>query len=339
MKYKFSLLIICLSCLVSPSATLANAMDSLRIETRDGSNYIVHKVDKGETLYSLARRYKVSVSKIQKANKSNSGLAIGQILYVPYSGSIPHSPSLTSSGRTHAVKPGETLYSISRAYSISVTDIRNWNNLTSNNLEIGQILVVSNKAKDVRTSKPGPKKQSKNDQPNYHVVSKGETLYSISRKYSVDVTDIKKWNSLSSNSLEIGDKLKISANQSSSIQKSIDADQAASDAIPVKTEKIEVNNSSDNLSGIDPIEEEGFAAPIDEDLDTQKYLCLHKSAPVGTIIKLKNEMNNSIAFVRVVGKLPDTGVNKNILIRVSKPAYEQLGGIDNKFPIVASYIP
>jgi len=66
---------------------------------------------------------------------------------------------------------------------------------------------------------------------------------------------------------------------------------------------------------------------------------MHRTAPIGTIMQVKNEMNNLTVFVRVIGKLPDTGENTNVTIRISKTAYDRLGAIDKRFPVEISYIP
>ncbi|MCZ6899056.1 MAG: muramidase-2 precursor, partial [Bacteroidetes bacterium] len=76
----------------------------------------------------------------------------------------------------------------------------------------------------------------------------------------------------------------------------------------------------------------------DQYSETRKYLALHRTAPVGTIIQIKNEMNDMRVFVRVVGKFPDTGNNEKLLIKISKAAYQRLGVIDSRFPVVLSYV-
>jgi rare lipoprotein A (peptidoglycan hydrolase) len=83
----------------------------------------------------------------------------------------------------------------------------------------------------------------------------------------------------------------------------------------------------------------GLASPIAGKTDTQKYLALHRTAQVGTIIQVRNEMNNLSVFVRVVGKLPNTGINDKITIRITQAAYESLGGINDRIPVEISYIP
>jgi rare lipoprotein A (peptidoglycan hydrolase) len=72
---------------------------------------------------------------------------------------------------------------------------------------------------------------------------------------------------------------------------------------------------------------------------TDKYLALHKTAPVGTIMQVKNQMNGQSVYVRVIGALPDTGENNNVLVRLSPRAVQKLGTGDSKFRVETSYVP
>ncbi|AMR26731.1 hypothetical protein A0257_06150 [Hymenobacter psoromatis] len=84
--------------------------------------------------------------------------------------------------------------------------------------------------------------------------------------------------------------------------------------------------------------EVGIAAPIASS-GTDKYLALHKTAPIGTIMQVKNQMNGQSVYVRVIGVLPDTGENDNILVRLSPRAVQKLGTTDSKFRVETSYVP
>ena len=86
------------------------------------------------------------------------------------------------------------------------------------------------------------------------------------------------------------------------------------------------------------VSESGLAAVIDNN-GTDKYLALHKTAPVGTIMQVKNAMNGQSVYVRVIGKLPDTGENNNILVRLSPRAVQKLGTSDQRFRVETSYVP
>lgn len=98
--------------------------------------------------------------------------------------------------KTHTVEAGETLYSIARQYNVLVDELTEWNNLSGNDLSIGQVLIV------------GKTEQGSEDGVT-HEVRASETLFSISKQYGVSITEIKRWNSLESNNLDIGQQLTI----------------------------------------------------------------------------------------------------------------------------------
>lgn len=147
-----------------------------------GDEYVVKK---GDTLYSIARKYNTSVDNIKSINNiTTDSLAIGQIIKLP-------STSSTASD-TYIVKKGDSLYSIARTYNTSVDKLKEINNLTSNALAIGQVLKLpsSNASENV-----------------VYTVKKGDSLYSIAREYGTTVDAIKKLNNITSNTLSIGQKL------------------------------------------------------------------------------------------------------------------------------------
>ncbi len=116
----------------------------------------------------------------------------------------------------HIVRSGETLYRISLLYSVKVEDIKAWNTLNSNDLSIGQVLVLQD-TNPKETPIYSPPATTIDTAPaqvqTIHTVERGETLYKISRKYKVDVIDLRKWNQLSSDNLRIGQKLTINTNK------------------------------------------------------------------------------------------------------------------------------
>jgi len=144
-------------------------------------------VQKGDTLYSLAKKYKISVEELKKVNHLTSNtLSVGQILVLS-----TESDTTTSSTRTHVVKEGETLYRIGVNYDVSVTDLSKWNKLSSSSLTIGQTLYVIDPAIP----------------PTTYVVKAGDSLYQVGIKYKVDYKVLMKWNNLSSASLTVGQEL------------------------------------------------------------------------------------------------------------------------------------
>ncbi|HAP63054.1 MAG TPA: hypothetical protein DCR93_27340 [Cytophagales bacterium] len=85
--------------------------------------------------------------------------------------------------------------------------------------------------------------------------------------------------------------------------------------------------------------EKGLCEVIDGSSETKKYLAMHATAPIGTIMEVRNEMNDLKVFVRVVARLPQTTDNERLLLKISNAAYERLGAADKRFPIEISYIP
>ena len=116
--------------------------DSNVIEECYGEDYtpltdsaITYTVKRGDSLYSIANKYNTSVNSIMSLNNlNNTNLSIGQVLKIPSNSS--------SSSTVYTVKSGDNLYAIAREYNTSVDAIKKKNNLTSNNLSIGQKLVI-----------------------------------------------------------------------------------------------------------------------------------------------------------------------------------------------------
>ncbi len=219
-----------------------------------------HRVKAGESLYSIAAKYQITVEQLKVANGlSSNSISAGQSLILPgvtpkletdklkafreaLQGptnkpvSEPEQPIVevpqqvqmpkplvaqTAKGITHTVKHGETLYSIAKQYHTTIEELQTQNHLSSNALTSGMQLKVSSasspqstqpeaattpqKSTEAKATKQQPKVNSKTEN---HTVKKGESLYSISRKYSCTPAELKKWNGLDDKaSLPIGKKL------------------------------------------------------------------------------------------------------------------------------------
>ena len=100
----------------------------------------------------------------------------------------------------YVVQKGDSLWSISSKLGVSVSDIKKINNLSSNNLSIGQVLIIPSKKSDDEES---------NADENIYVVKKGDSLWLIAKNHNTSVDEIKRLNNLSSNTLSIGQRLKI----------------------------------------------------------------------------------------------------------------------------------
>ncbi len=158
----------------------------------------VYVVKAGDTLWNIARNNGLTVNELKELNnlKSNA-LSIGQVL------KISKDTGTNENNDEYIVKSGDSLYAIARKYNTTVDELKRINNLTSNNLSIGQVLKL--KSNTIET----PVTQ------NTYIVKSGDSLYKIANMYGISVDDLKKANNLSSNLLSIGQRLIIPSNANS----------------------------------------------------------------------------------------------------------------------------
>ena len=156
-----------------------------------GSDYYV--VKNGDTLWSIARAYGLTVDKLKSLNNlTGNNLTIGDSLIVKDSSGNSDNSSSADNNKYYIVKKGDSLYSIARSNNMTVDKLKSLNNLTSNILSIGQKLIISS---------------GSNVPNNVYVVKKGDTLWSIANNFNVSVNDLKNANNKSNNSLSIGEQL------------------------------------------------------------------------------------------------------------------------------------
>ena len=148
-----------------------------------------YTVKKGDTLYSLSKKFNIPIETIKSINKLNSDiLSVDQVLFLVES--IPKQET-----NTYIVKLGDTLYSISKKFNMTIDDIKTINNLTSNTLSIGQELKIP------------IKEELKNNEYMIYKVQKGDSLWKISQKYNIPVTDLININNLKDLTIQINQEL------------------------------------------------------------------------------------------------------------------------------------
>lgn len=253
----------------------------------------------------------------------------------------------------HKVEKGEGLYGIARIYGTTPTTLQQVNNLSSTILDLGQIIKVPSKAvvptKPVVVEHEEPKEQiiknPKLDKTQYvnHTVGKGETLYQIAKKYGTTVTEIREINNIKGTSLSYHQKLKI-PKKGVVIENPELIEPTEEEAKNVKVEvtkgtaDAKVSTRDNKYLQSTEFSETGIAGWInDKSINPKKSIALHKTAPIGTIIRVTNLMNNKSIYVKVIGTLPETGDNENVIIVVSKAAVNLLGAVDQKFRVNLNY--
>ena len=169
--------------------------------TKTVSEKTTHKIKQGETIIGIAQLYGVSIDDIKKWNNlSSSKIIAGKTLSIYPNGEIFTVPKNTQTNFIyHKIKKGETLSQIAEKYKVSISGIRSLNDISGNKIVAGKTLKISSSESATEQLKNG-----------YHIVVKGESLYSISKKYNTSVQKLKSLNNLSDSKIKIGQKLKVS---------------------------------------------------------------------------------------------------------------------------------
>lgn len=202
---------------------------------KEGESQEIYIVKKGDSLWKIANKYNTTVEKLKSANnlKTNT-LSVGQKLVIP---SISVSPEVSD---TYIVQKGDSLWSIANKFNMTVSELKNLNNLTNNLLSIGQVLKI---------------KDSSNNGKTTYTVQKGDSLWVIANKYGITTEELKSYNNLKSNLLSIGQVLKIPQGKTSTENiytvKKGDSLWTIANRYNTTVEKIKVlNNLTSNLLSI-----------------------------------------------------------------------------------------
>ncbi|WP_338875245.1 LysM peptidoglycan-binding domain-containing protein [Spirosoma sp. SC4-14] len=343
--------------------------DSVGVEKKDGKRFILHRVDEGQTLYAIARRYASSVGAIKSANPDlNENVRYAQIIRIPIpDGALSrkeakaidkairkeekekereakhtaeavvktpeqHADKEISKGNDpdkagiHIVESGQTLYSLAVRYGVDQSDLRKWNNLSGNNVLIGQALIVSEKAYLARTpSGPTPTQPIKTPAPT-HPDTPARTIPKTERpapRKTEEVVTIKTETPAPRPDNPTPTKPDNAPAAPAKPEEEVELPRPGNDApMPARGRRVATS---------------GVAEMIEGD-NSGKYLALHRTAPIGTLVQVRNEFNNQSLWVKVVGRLPNTGVNDKILIKLSSQAFAKLSPEDRRFRAEVSYI-
>jgi len=247
----------------------------------------------------------------------------------------------------HQLEAKETYYGLSRHYNIPVKQIIAANGNKS--LKVGDTVQIPMGPAQPATAdtptatsphtaqeKPQLPALAPNEYTSYKV-GKGETLSVVSKRFRISIESIKRANGLTGDSLKTGQVLKVPNNElpppPPKVSEIIAVDTVRRDTLVEKSVEIPANRY-----GIREMTEKGIGVWID-DLNQEggSMLALHKTAPVGTVIKITNPMTNRTTFAKVVGKFTDTADTENAIIVISKSAASLIGVLDRRFQVEIAY--
>lgn len=282
-NYKLTLLIAFLFALQLSSE--ARTLDSLGLKKENNKTFLLFKVGPKQSLFSILKRYNLSLSEFKSANADvQIPVKTGEIVYIPLryleeSNPAPKvvedkAPESPKEAEIHIVAPKQGLLSVANMHKVTMAELRKWNNLTSDRLQEGQRLIVS------------------------------------------DPT---------------GSTSSIAVDKSNLLPA-----KTASPAVPAPTETVVAPAKEKGPEDIKKKIETGIAELIDVPDNSGKFLALHRTAPIGTLVLVKNLTNNQSIWVKVIGRLPN-GDNK-VIIKLSPKAFEKLNAVDKRVRAEISYL-
>jgi LysM repeat protein len=177
--------------------------------------------------------------------------------------------------------------------------------------------------------------EKKVDDEGIHIVTAKQSLLSVANLHKVTMAEIRKWNNLTSDVLKEGQRLWVSTPKTKVIDKTTLLP-SKNPTEEIKSTEIVAPKEGTNPEGLKKTIETGIAELIDVPDNSGKYLALHKSAPIGTLVLVKNLANNQSIWVKVIGRLPNA--DSKLIIKLSPKAFERLNAVDKRIRAEISYL-
>ena len=285
-NYKLTLI---LAFILGLSSSLqATTLDSLGLKKENNKTFLLFKVGPKQSLFSILKRYNLSLTEFKSVNTEiEIPVKTGEIIYIPLhyleesnpapkvaEEKAPETPA--KAAEIHIVAPKQGLLSVANMHKVTMAELRKWNNLTSDRLQEGQRLIVSDPA--------------------------GSTTITVDKASLLP------------------------AKTTTTIAPAAPAPAPVADA-PAKEKGPE---------DIKKKIETGIAELIDVPDNSGKFLALHRTAPIGTLVLVKNLTNNQSIWVKVIGRLP--GGDSKVIIKLSPKAFEKLNAVDKRVRAEISYL-
>ncbi len=283
-NYKLTLLIAIL--IVLNLAAKATSLNSLGLKKENNKTFLLFKVGPKQSLFSILKRYNLSLTEFKSANSDvEIPVKTGEILYIPlhYLEESNPAPKVVEEkvaeapkeAEIHIVAPKQGLLSVANMHKVTMAELRKWNNLTSDRLQEGQRLIVSDPS---------------------------------------------------------GIKSAIAVDKASLLPSKTTSAATAPAPTPVAEAPAKEKGPEDIKKKI----ETGIAELIDVPDNSGKFLALHRTAPIGTLVLVKNLTNNQSIWVKVIGRLP--GGDSKVIIKLSPKAFEKLNAVDKRVRAEISYL-
>ncbi len=246
----------------------------------------------------------------------------------------------------------QPVLSVLKRYNLSLAEFKQANPETDIPVRSGEIVFIPLHYMDestavlIQSSKPAAipvsatateKKadEKKVDDEGIHIVTAKQSLLNVANLHKVTMAEIRKWNNLTSDILKEGQRLWVSTPKTTVIDKTTLLP-SKNPTEETKSTEIVAPKEGTNPEGLKKTIETGIAELIDVPDNSGKYLALHKSAPIGTLVLVKNLANNQSIWVKVIGRLPNA--DSKLIIKLSPKAFERLNAVDKRIRAEISYL-
>jgi len=220
----------------------------------------------------------------------------------------------------------ETVYAISRKFGVSVQTLYDINPEIRDGVRVGQKIKI-------------PLRQIPDAEIRYHVVEKGQTLYAIAKKYNQPTDSLIVWNNLEKNELKVGAKIRVQpiTNLGTNDKKS---NNSRWQTVAVQPEKSQI--SKKQLKDPEPIDglvvEKGNVSLYAHPEGSTFYYALHRSASVGSVIRVTNPANEVSVYARIMGKLPES-VSAEVVLQLTQAGLQKLQTSEKGVFVVVELLP
>jgi len=311
------------------------------------AKYTIHTLAQGETLSMLAEKYKTTVGDIMRLNgmHADTKLFIGQKIKIPASGHtvvrggetkttppvtntkpVVAAPAVTNTSAvlTHTVQPKETMYAISKKYGVTIDQIKKWNNITDNNLEIGQVIAINEKGIAEAATKRKEQVETK------AIAAVPDQTPPLVTKEIIKVDEPAKEITVK----QAEEKKPEVNNTTETKQKERPATNAAANG----SDNFFAKNYGEAAQGKSIASANGIAMIFKtaSGWSDKKYYVLMDEAPSGSIVRI-SAANGNVVYAKVLWKLDDMKENKGLQFRISEAAAAALNVQGDKFPLNIQY--
>lgn len=268
---------------------------SFGLNAQNGLKTVSHKVEKGQTLYFLSKKYDVSIQDLMRFNPQIGKDMIvkeGMILKIFTKNEVKSTSVSVKNHKYHTVAKGQTLYSISKLYNIKVDKIISLNNLQSPSISIGDKLIVQDVNNGALYS----------GNPAITIIPAKETL----------ATDTKK-------------------EPTKPLYTQIESVKENGTPMNKDVEMYKMLYDGYAESGAELKKNKGIGNFLEQSTSKDVYLALVNDIESGQVIRVRNLMNNKVIYLKVVGSVPGKDASSNISIKISKAAARDLKIVEDRF--------